>query len=169
MDLSSDDEFDDLPQVSSVNVVERNQHQQQITPSDVPDDPGVLYDSAEDKYEDGDAVARHYNARPESGQLARSRSAILHLRLFNNWIKSVLIREFVRGRALKVLDLACGKGGDLGKWNKLAVTHLTGVGKQHVHYYLAMCLDRYCGSLRGACARAVPRAVSPLRGQVYRP
>lgn len=75
------------------------------------------------------SVADHYNARPNVQPEVRGRSDIIHLRDFNNWTKSVLIREFVSQRNLKVLDLACGKGGDLFKWDKARVSHVTGVGK----------------------------------------
>lgn len=74
-------------------------------------------------------VASHYNARPNTAPAQRTRSAIIHLREFHNWVKSVLIREFVSQRNLKVLDVACGKGGDLMKWDKADVSVLTGVGK----------------------------------------
>lgn len=73
-------------------------------------------------------VASHYNSRPNVQPEQRGRSEIIHLRDFNNWTKSVLIREFVSQRYLKVLDLACGKGGDLFKWDKAKVSHITGVG-----------------------------------------
>ncbi len=82
----------------------------------------------EKKEEERHAVASHYNSRPNVQPAARGRSAIIHLRDFNNWTKSVLIREFVSQRNLKVLDLACGKGGDLLKWDKARVSHITGVG-----------------------------------------
>lgn len=75
------------------------------------------------------SVADHYNSRPNVNPNQRARSSIIHLRDFNNWTKSVLIREFVSQRNLKVLDLACGKGGDLFKWDKASVSHVTGVGK----------------------------------------
>ena len=78
--------------------------------------------------DDSNAVAEHYNARPNLLPKDRVRSPIIHLREFNNWIKSVLIREFVSQRNLKVLDLACGKGGDLYKWDKASVAHVTGIG-----------------------------------------
>lgn len=79
-----------------------------------------------------DVVAAHYNNVPESGLDERSRSRILHLRNFNNWIKSMLIDEFIqkvretkpRGSSLKVLDMGCGKGGDLFKWRQGKITHL---------------------------------------------
>lgn len=79
--------------------------------------------------DESQSVADHYNARPNVNPNQRARSCIIHLRDFNNWTKSVLIREFVSQRNLKVLDLACGKGGDLFKWDKASVSHVTGVGK----------------------------------------
>ena len=56
-------------------------------------------------------------------------------RSFNNWTKSMLINEYMdkirraegfRGQ-VSVLDLACGKGGDLTKWHKAKVDHVVGV------------------------------------------
>ncbi|XP_048795174.1 mRNA cap guanine-N7 methyltransferase [Tympanuchus pallidicinctus] len=71
----------------------------------------------------GQAVAAHYNELQEVGLEKRSQSRIFYLRNFNNWTKSVLIGEFIdRVRQKKsditVLDLGCGKGGDLLKWRK---------------------------------------------------
>lgn len=126
---SADDDFEDLPPVSSLNVIDRNAPKTSQTSLD------TVPHSGDESDKDEEIVAAHYNARPDEGHDARSRSAILHLRIFNNWIKNVMIQEFARGRNLKVLDLACGKGGDLGKWNKLAATHLTGVGKKKYIFY----------------------------------
>lgn len=68
-------------------------------------------------------VAQHYNAVPERGRAWRDESSqIRGLRNLNNWIKSTLIQKFSRPELptphLHVLDMACGKGGDLGKWEK---------------------------------------------------
>jgi len=74
-----------------------------------------------------EAVRQHYNEREERGREARQESRIFRLRKFNNWIKSVLIAKFIperteeeidEERGLFVLDIGCGKGGDLGKWQK---------------------------------------------------
>lgn len=47
-------------------------------------------------------------------------SSIRGLRSFNNWVKSALIQKFSRPdipvQNLLVLDIGCGKGGDLQKW-----------------------------------------------------
>ncbi|XP_060948330.1 mRNA cap guanine-N7 methyltransferase [Limanda limanda] len=75
-------------------------------------------------------VASHYNRLQEVGLAARSQSRIFFMRNFNNWLKSVLIGEIleqVRGagsRQVSVLDLGCGKGGDLLKWRRGGINHL---------------------------------------------
>ena len=53
----------------------------------------------------------------------------MFLRRFNNWVKSVLINQtwYTKGRALSILDICCGKGGDLQKWQKNRIAHYVGV------------------------------------------
>ncbi|KAF1993837.1 guanine-N(7)-methyltransferase [Amniculicola lignicola CBS 123094] len=65
-----------------------------------------------------DVVKQHYNMVPERGREWRvTDSKIKGLRSFNNWIKSSTIQKFIgEERELKVLDMGCGKGGDLQKW-----------------------------------------------------
>ena len=87
-----------------------------------------------------EAVRQHYNAVPERGrEWRKTDSRIKGLRSFNNWVKSTLIQKFSmsedftpgaleRGdsgfdegpptKGLLVLDIGCGKGGDLMKWQK---------------------------------------------------
>uniref|UniRef100_A0A3P9A4Z0 mRNA cap guanine-N(7) methyltransferase n=1 Tax=Esox lucius TaxID=8010 RepID=A0A3P9A4Z0_ESOLU len=77
----------------------------------------------------GEKVATHYNSLQETGLAARSQSRIFYMRNFNNWLKSVLIGEILdkvrQGhRELSVLDLGCGKGGDLLKWKKGHISRL---------------------------------------------
>ncbi|KAL3082408.1 hypothetical protein niasHT_038474 [Heterodera trifolii] len=77
-------------------------------------------------------VASHYNALPEMGIQLRNDSRILHLRNFNNWMKSMLIAEFLERLGTEelcdggatVLDLCCGKGGDLRKWRVGAIREI---------------------------------------------
>eukprot|EP00123_Amoebidium_parasiticum_P009788 comp19706_c0_seq1/m.23448 comp19706_c0_seq1/g.23448 ORF comp19706_c0_seq1/g.23448 comp19706_c0_seq1/m.23448 type:complete len:315 (-) comp19706_c0_seq1:11-955(-) len=71
-------------------------------------------------------VEAHYNSRPDKGLEARQQSVILQLRSFNNWVKSLLINQYVRPGDT-VLDLCCGKGGDLLKYSKRRVGRLVGV------------------------------------------
>ncbi|ELV12770.1 mRNA cap guanine-N7 methyltransferase [Tupaia chinensis] len=93
------------------------------------------------------AVAAHYNELQEVGLEKRSQSRIFYLRNFNNWIKSVLIGEFLekirqkKKHDITVLDLGCGKGGDLLKWkkgriNKLVCTDIADVS-------VKQCQQRY--------------------------
>lgn len=70
-----------------------------------------------------DTVAQHYNKRRDVGRIAREQSPILPLRRFNNWAKSALIAMYscpARGKTsqARVLDMGCGKGGDLLKWDR---------------------------------------------------
>jgi len=92
----------------------------------------------------GDTIAKHYNELEEKGRKHRQESRIYFMRNFNNWTKSMLIQEYVgklqskrpdlamtsgyKGRfGLKVLDIGCGKGGDLIKWSKAPIHNLCGV------------------------------------------
>uniref|UniRef100_A0A3B5A6M6 mRNA (guanine-N(7))-methyltransferase n=1 Tax=Stegastes partitus TaxID=144197 RepID=A0A3B5A6M6_9TELE len=75
-------------------------------------------------------VATHYNRLQEVGLAARSQSRIFFMRNFNNWLKSVLIGEILEQvreagpQQVSVLDLGCGKGGDLLKWRRGGINHL---------------------------------------------
>ncbi|XP_078047084.1 RNA guanine-7 methyltransferase [Augochlora pura] len=75
-------------------------------------------------------VAKHYNSIEDAGLSTRNQSRILYMRNFNNWIKGMLISEYinksgkVHGSSSRVLDICCGKGGDLMKWSKANVTHV---------------------------------------------
>lgn len=70
---------------------------------------------------DSNHVAAHYNERRNEGRKGRKRSPIYHMRQFNNWLKSVLIKLHTRP-GYAVLDLCCGKGGDLQKWVAVGCT-----------------------------------------------
>ncbi|KAF5358252.1 hypothetical protein D9756_001837 [Leucocoprinus leucothites] len=83
-------------------------------------------------------VVNHYNSRPDVGVVQRQESPIIGLKNFNNWVKSVLITRFAhpvlstspysQGRAKgKVLDMGCGKGGDITKWSKARIRELLAV------------------------------------------
>ncbi|XP_042214533.1 mRNA cap guanine-N7 methyltransferase-like [Homarus americanus] len=80
----------------------------------------------------GSIVANHYNSIEAKGLKERTKSRIFFMRNSNNWIKSYLINyclEQIRDRQvddypISVLDLGCGKGGDLLKWQKGNIKHL---------------------------------------------
>ncbi|BEI83443.1 hypothetical protein CcaverHIS002_0400470 [Cutaneotrichosporon cavernicola] len=75
-------------------------------------------------------IASHYNQRAEVGIEQREFSPIIGLKKFNNWIKSVLIGKFTqrrRGGGARVLDIGCGKGGDLNKWKQARIALYVGM------------------------------------------
>lgn len=98
-----------------------------------------------------EVVADHYNKLEEKGVAERSKSRIFHMRNFNNWIKSMLINDVIgkvkatqkHGAPLRVLDMCCGKGGDLLKWDKAGISHLicTDIAEVSVE----QCKERYNG------------------------
>lgn len=103
-------------------------------------------------------VAAHYNHLKEKGLQERFNSPIFYMRNFNNWVKSVLIQEYSDklreksyGNPLRVLDICCGKGGDLGKWQKTRVEHVVFADIAEVS--VQQCRERYedrrkrCGRL----------------------
>uniref|UniRef100_A0A3P8NXP8 mRNA (guanine-N(7))-methyltransferase n=1 Tax=Astatotilapia calliptera TaxID=8154 RepID=A0A3P8NXP8_ASTCA len=96
----------------------------------VEDEEEKMSPSKKQVLDHGVKVASHYNQLQEVGRAARSRSRIFFMRNFNNWLKSVLIGEIleqVRGagsQQVSVLDLGCGKGGDLLKWRRGGIDHL---------------------------------------------
>uniref|UniRef100_A0A2P2L6G6 mRNA (guanine-N(7))-methyltransferase n=1 Tax=Rhizophora mucronata TaxID=61149 RepID=A0A2P2L6G6_RHIMU len=71
-------------------------------------------------------VAEHYSARTNQTLEEREASPIIHLKKLNNWIKSVLVQLYAR-QGDGVLDLACGKGGDLIKWDKAKIGYYVGI------------------------------------------
>ncbi|WVQ74535.1 hypothetical protein IAR50_004136 [Cryptococcus sp. DSM 104548] len=72
-------------------------------------------------------VANFYNSRPDVGVEKREFSPIIGLKKFNNWIKSVLIGKFAHRPRGKVLDVGCGKGGDLNKWKQARIALYVGI------------------------------------------
>ncbi|XP_043259969.1 mRNA cap guanine-N7 methyltransferase [Colletes gigas] len=94
-------------------------------------------------------VAEHYNSLEEKGFQIRNQSRILYMRNFNNWIKSMLISEYLdkikqdkgHGTSLNVLDMCCGKGGDLLKWKKGNVTRVICVDLASIS--VEQCRHRY--------------------------
>eukprot|EP01027_Heterolobosea_sp_BB2_P000503 GEZU01000722.1.p1 GENE.GEZU01000722.1~~GEZU01000722.1.p1 ORF type:complete len:171 (+),score=23.62 GEZU01000722.1:67-579(+) len=104
-------------------------------------------------------VAGHYNQRPDRGVKEREQSTIIGLRKFNNWLKTVLINLHVQSGD-NVLDLCCGKGGDLTKYSFRRINHLVGAGMlifplccnktKYNRTIIILCVQRHSESLAGA-------------------
>ena len=75
------------------------------------------------------AAADFYNSLKRTRQQGeRGQTRIYHLRRLNNWVKAEIIQQACRGKeAPSILDLACGKGGDLGKFIRAAPGRYVGV------------------------------------------
>ena len=74
----------------------------------------------------GLVVANHYNNFKDRHRTLTSGSDILNLKNLNNWVKSVLIGKHIRSNGA-VLDLACGKGGDMLKFQAGKCTLYVGI------------------------------------------
>lgn len=117
-----------------------------------------------------DVVKQHYNAVPERGrEWRKTDSKIKGLRSLNNWVKSTLIQKFSpdedflarhadngwasqaapppeeEEKRLLVIDLGCGKGGDLGKWNQAPQVVDLYVGLDPADISIDQARDRYVG------------------------
>ncbi|KAH8816190.1 mRNA capping enzyme-domain-containing protein [Xylogone sp. PMI_703] len=112
-----------------------------------------------------DAVRQHYNAVPERGRdWRKTDSRIKGLRSFNNWIKSTVIQKFSPSedfapgaterdgmmfaegpppKGLLILDIGCGKGGDLGKWQQAPQPVDLYVGLDPADISINQAKDRY--------------------------
>nr|SVE72982.1 EOG090X07I2 [Ceriodaphnia reticulata] len=93
----------------------------------------------------GSVVAQHYNQLSERGVAERKESRIFHMRNLNNWIKSRIIDRIRKENGhhcrLNVLDLGCGKGGDLLKWERGHVHHV--VCADIAETSIEQCKERY--------------------------
>ncbi|OJJ45471.1 hypothetical protein ASPZODRAFT_69562 [Penicilliopsis zonata CBS 506.65] len=115
-----------------------------------------------------DVVRQHYNAVPQRGrEWRKTESKIKGLRSFNNWVKSCLIQKFSPSeeflsshnggrdwadgsgppppeeKRLLVVDLGCGKGGDLGKWQQAPQPVDLYVGLDPAEISIDQARDRY--------------------------
>lgn len=95
-----------------------------------------------------DMVSAHYNAVPERGrEWRKTDSQIKGLRSLNNWVKSTIIQKFsqpdIPTPNLLVLDMGCGKGGDLMKWQSAPQTPRLYVGVDPAEVSIKQARDRY--------------------------
>ena len=104
-------------------------------PSSIAPAPAPVSMDIEKVVDDDQVAADFYNQLGRSHE-TQADSQIYHLRRFNNWVKMMLITEVWRQATplgsktgeLAVLDLACGKGGDLAKFLRLkGVTRYVGI------------------------------------------
>ena len=72
-------------------------------------------------------MRQHYNAAARETARQRQHSRHLPLRQAHNQLKLGLMREWVPHPPRSVLDLACGKGGDVSKWSMLRAGSYVGV------------------------------------------
>ncbi|THC98868.1 hypothetical protein EYZ11_001646 [Aspergillus tanneri] len=132
-----------------------------------------------------DIVRQHYNAVPQRGrEWRKTESKIKGLRSFNNWIKSTLIQKFspdeeflsrvneskdwaegtapppMEEKRLLVVDLGCGKGGDLGKWQLAPQTVDLYVGLDPAEVSTVQARERYNGMRSGRGSRG--RRTNPI-------
>ncbi|KAL8747164.1 MAG: hypothetical protein Q9190_000928 [Brigantiaea leucoxantha] len=104
-----------------------------------------------------DVVREHYNAVPQRGrEWRKTESRIKGLRSFNNWVKSVIIHKFspsedssAGGNPLLVLDVGCGKGGDLAKWAQAPQEVELYVGIDPAEVSIEQARERYSQMKRG--------------------
>ena len=71
-------------------------------------------------------VVKHYSQRQNQNLEQRKQSPIYNLRCLNNFVKSTLIQTVTKKKD-RVMDLACGKGGDLGKFKKAEIGYYCGI------------------------------------------
>ncbi|ETV98356.1 hypothetical protein, variant 1 [Aphanomyces invadans] len=88
---------------------------------------------------DQEQAAQFYSKLSRKKTSDRADSRLYHMRCMNNWVKSVLIQEYSQKQS-RVLDLACGKGGDMNKWAR------------H-NFQMYMGVDIALGSLEDAATR----------------
>ncbi|GAD97550.1 mRNA cap methyltransferase [Paecilomyces variotii No. 5] len=139
-----------------------------------------------------DVVRQHYNAVPERGrEWRKTDSKIKGLRSFNNWIKSTIIQKFspdeeflsrvtgskdwadgtgpppVEEKRLLVVDLGCGKGGDLGKWQLAPQPVDLYVGLDPADISIQQARDRYEGMRSGRGQRGRRNAGPIFHAEFY--
>ncbi|EEQ82659.1 hypothetical protein NCER_100590 [Vairimorpha ceranae BRL01] len=78
-------------------------------------------------------IKEHYNKLVKNKQ-DRHKSAVANIRYANNFIKAIFIRMYAKQKML-VLDLGCGKGGDLKKFDNAKISEYYGLDIAEVSVY----------------------------------
>lgn len=73
----------------------------------------------------GDGVRRHYDSLSVPTRRERSSGPAAELKRVHNAFKSRLIQRFARN-ANFLVDIGCGRGGDIGKWRASGVANVLG-------------------------------------------
>lgn len=71
-------------------------------------------------------ISEHYNKIKTFNLDERQNSKIINIRNINNFIKSVLIQKYTKEN-YSVLDMGCGKGGDIKKYIKQNIQNYYGI------------------------------------------
>ncbi|ODV62800.1 mRNA (guanine-N7)-methyltransferase [Ascoidea rubescens DSM 1968] len=102
----------------------------------------------------GQLIKNHYNKiTRESRNVVREQLSTFKLRNYNNAIKYMLFGRFIKAGD-RVLDIGCGKGGDLFKYNKCKISELLGIDISD--YSIKEAFSRYTGMrYRSFCATFV--------------
>ncbi|QPG73675.1 hypothetical protein FOA43_000988 [Brettanomyces nanus] len=121
-----------------------------------------------------DVIVRNfYNDQTyRSRRQKRTESKIYKLRSFNNCIKYILISKYAT-RGGNVLDLGCGKGGDLAKWGLTQISSYVGIDisdqsiKEAIHRYRkSRCQFHAIFATGDAFNTQVPEIVAPFKNEV---
>lgn len=112
-----------------------------------------------------DVVRQHYNAVPQRGREWRKTGSLIKgLRSLNNWVKAAVIQKFSPSesfqpgatgsrqqddRGLLVLDIGCGKGGDLQKWQQAPQKLALYVGLDPADVSIDQARERYSEMQKG--------------------
>lgn len=74
----------------------------------------------------------HYDAQAAASQTLqqRARGPLYALKKFHNDVKLKLLCQYAKG-AGRLLDVACGRGGDIMKWSRASIAHAHGIDISH--------------------------------------
>ena len=72
------------------------------------------------------SIVQHYNQLSRETKFQRQTDILLPVRCVHNWIKAHLIGQSCPAKA-HVLDVCCGKGGDIFKYSHHAIASYTGI------------------------------------------